>query len=197
MRSLSAIVLPVILLTGDPLCPAGNHSSKEPWSSNSSPTSSSPASSLVAGSSPQNCLSVAEVRQQVGKANCVTGTVVRVERSGHGVTFLDFCPEYRSCPFTVVVFPSDLRKLGDVRQLQGRVITIQGKIEKYDQRAEIVLRHAQQLGDSAALLTPLPKDYDVEREGHYSAGSFRPSKEKKPKHTIQGQPVSLEDPEEP
>jgi len=180
MRSLSAIVLPVILLTGGPLCPAGNHSSKEPWSSNSSPTSSSPASSLVAGSSPQNCLSVAEVRQQVGKANCVTGTVVRVERSGHGVTFLDFCPEYRSCPFTVVVFPSDLRKLGDVRQLQGRVITIQGKIEKYDQRAEIVLRHAQQLGDSAALLTPLQRTTMSSAKATTALGASGPAKKRSP-----------------
>jgi hypothetical protein len=84
-----------------------------------------------------------------------------------------------------------------VRQLQGRTIVIQGRIEEYDDRAEIVLHHPQQLGDSASPLTALPKDYDVERQGHYSAGSFRPSKAKKPKRTRQGPPISLEDPEAP
>jgi len=122
---------------------------------------------------------------------------VRVEEGHNGVTFLDFCTDYRSCPFTVVVFRGDLRSVGDVRQLQGRDITIKGRIEEYDDRAEIVLRHAQQLGGSASHLTALPKDYDVERQGHYSAGSFRASKAKKAKRTTQGSPISLEDPEEP
>jgi len=122
---------------------------------------------------------------------------MRVEEGHNGVTFLDFCTDYRSCPFTVVVFRGDLRSVGDVRQLQGRDITIKGRIEEYDDRAEIVLRHPQQLGDSASHLTALPKDYDVERQGHYSAGTFRASKAKKPKRTTQGPPLSLEDPEEP
>jgi hypothetical protein len=113
------------------------------------------------------------------------------------VTFRDFCPEYRNCPFTVVVFPGDLRRIGNVHQLQGRVVKIQGRIEEYDDRAEIVLRHAQQLGDDGKLLTAVPKEYDVERQGHYSAGSFRAAKTKKPKRKTQGPPISIIDAEEP
>jgi len=148
-------------------------------------------------STPPNCLTIAEAGKHIGKAQCVTGTVVHVEQGSHGVTFLDFCAEYRNCPFTVVAFSGDLKKIGDVRQLQGRVVTIQGRIEQYDDRAEIILRHAQQLGESAALLGAMPKDYDVERHGHYSAGSFRASKTKKPKRTTQGPPIPIEDAEDP
>jgi hypothetical protein len=113
------------------------------------------------------------------------------------VTYLDFCADYRSCPFTVVVFRGDLRKVGDVRQLQGRVVAVRGTIEEYDERAEIILRHAQQLGGGAAKLTAIPKDYDVERQGKYSAGSPKLPKAPKATHTRQGPPVALDDPEEP
>lgn len=173
-RALTFVV--VIVLAGSALSLAGN-------------SSSTPA--------PRTCLTVAEAGKHIGKQYCVTGTVVRVEEGSHGVTYLDFCPDYRSCPFTVVVFAGDLRNLGDLRQLQGRVIAIRGRIEEYDERAEIILRHTEQLGEHAALLTAIPKDYDVERRGHFSAGTFRAPKVKKPKHTRQGPPIQIYDPQEP
>jgi len=190
----TVIFLAVVVIAQGALLSAGSHRSKTP-----APTDASPASagSSSGQPSPQNCLTIAEAGKHVRKQSCVTGTVVRVEEGSHGVTFLDFCPEYRNCPFTVVVFPGDLRQIGDVRQLQGRMISIQGRIEEYDDRAEIILRHAQQLGDDAKLLTALPREYDVEREGHYSAGTFRATKAKKAKPSRQGPPVSITDVENP
>jgi DNA/RNA endonuclease YhcR with UshA esterase domain len=179
----------LVSLVAGTIALASNHSSSNPLRSSQASSGDS--------KQPENCLTVAEVQKQIGKSNCVTGTVVRVEEGHNGITFLDFCADYHSCPFTVVVFRGDLRSVGDVRQLQGRAITIKGKIEEYDDRAEIVLRHAQQLGDGASRLTALPKDYDVERQGHYSAGSIRASKTKKAKHTVQGAPIPIEDPEIP
>lgn len=179
------------------VCSAGSRSSSAPWSNNSSSSSSSSGNSSSKNPTPQDCLPIAEASKHLRKNACVTGTVIRVEDGSHGVTFLDFCTEYRNCPFTVVVFPGDLRKIGDVHQLQGRVVTIQGKIEEYEDRAEIILHHPQQLGNSAKLLTAMPKEYDVERQGHYSAGSFRAAKAKKAKPTAQGSPVSIVDAEEP
>jgi DNA/RNA endonuclease YhcR with UshA esterase domain len=187
----SIVTLIVACVLASSFCFAGSHA---PWSNNSS---SGKSGSGGSSSKPQNCVPIAEASKHVRKQTCVTGTVVRVEDGSHGVTFLDFCPEYRTCPFTVVVFPADRRKIGDVHQLQGRVVKIQGKIEEYDYRAEIVLHRAQQLGDDAKLLIAVPKDYDVERQGHYSAGSFRAAKTKKPKRTVQGPPVSIVDAEEP
>ena len=192
MRSPVLIFLFVFAALAGAVCWPAHHSPKDSWSDNSSQSNPSQDNS-----SPQNCLTIAEAHKHVGKTYCVSGTVVRVEEGNNGVTFLDFCADYRSCPFTVIVFPGDHKNIGDVRLLQGRTVTIKGRIEEYGERAEIILRHAQQLGDSAALLPALPKDYDVERAGHYSAGTFRAKKAKKPKHTQQGAPVPLEDPEEP
>jgi hypothetical protein len=92
------------------------------------------------------------------------------------VHFMDFCEDQQSCPFTVVVFGSDLKDVGDVRRLAGRVIEIHGPVKMYDGRAEIILKRVSQITGGAMLIPPLPKNYDVEKQGHYSAGSMRPSK---------------------
>jgi hypothetical protein len=87
--------------------------------------------------------------------------------------------------------------MGDLRQLEGRQIEIKGTIQDYDGRAEIVLRRTQQLGDGAFLVfPPVPTDYDVERQGHNSAGN-PPAKKAKKTTTNQGNPGSIEDPSEP
>ena len=144
-----------------------------------------------------DCVAFAEARQHVGKTKCVSGTVLQVKEGSQGMTFLDFCENYRTCPFTVVVFPGDLKHIGDVRQLQGHAVEIKGTIRDYDGRAEIILRYPQQLGKDAALVPRLPKDYDVERKGHYSAGKFsRPKSSKKKETAKQGQAGGIEDPSE-
>jgi hypothetical protein len=144
-----------------------------------------------------DCVSVAEANKHVGTTQCVSGTVLHVDDGGNGLTFLNFCKDAKACPFTVIVLPDDLRKVGDIRQLEGRQIEIKGTIEDHDGRAGITLRHTQQLGESAFVVVPaVPTEYDVERRGHYSAGRATRHKAKK-KHTKQGRPVSIEDPEEP
>jgi hypothetical protein len=71
--------------------------------------------------------------------------------------------------------------LGDVRRLTGRSIEIHGAVKLYDGHAEIILNRVSQLTGGSTLIPPLPKNYDVEKQGHYSAGRMRPTK--KPKKT--------------
>jgi len=149
--------------------------------------------------SPTNCVSFAEARQHVGAMQCVQGTVLHVEDGRNGSKLLNFCQQVKACPFTVVVFPADLKKMGDVHQLEGHQIEIKGTVHDYDGRAEIILRRSQQLGgDGAFLLFPqVPTDYDVEKAGHYSAGKPKHAKEPKKKYTKNEEPMSIEDPDEP
>jgi hypothetical protein len=93
--------------------------------------------------------------------------------------------------------PRDLKKVGDIQQLEGRMVEIKGTIQDHDGRAEIVLRHTQQLGESAFVVVPVVStDYHVERRGHYSAGKYsHPNAKKTTKK--QGGPISIEDPGEP
>ncbi len=148
--------------------------------------------------SPSNCVSFAEASQHVGATQCVRGIVLHVEDGRNGVKLLNFCQEAKACPFTVVVFPADLKKMGDVRQLEGRQIEIKGTVRDYDGRAEIILRRSQQLGECAFLLFPqVPTDYDVERAGHYSAGKFKHPKKPKTTDTKEKEPMSIEEADEP
>ena len=59
------------------------------------------------------------------------------------MTNLDFCEDYRLCPFTVVVFRGYLRRVGDVRQLAGKTLEIHGEARDHDGRAEIILSRAK------------------------------------------------------
>ena len=134
-----------------------------------------------------DCLPFDEAKKHVGEIKCIIGKVVRVKQGSRGVHFLDFCDDFRLCPFTVVIFPSDLKSVGDVRQLEGRMIEIHGQVKEYDGRAEIILEEYRQLSGSGARIPPLPKNYDVEKKGRYSGGTFshakpgkKPSKKKQP-----------------
>jgi hypothetical protein len=127
-----------------------------------------------------DCIPINEANQHVGETRCVTGKVLRVKVGEKGVHFIDFCEDQMACPFTVVVFPHDLKDVGDVRRLAGRTIEIRGPVKLYDGRAEIVLNRISQITGGAAMIPPLPKNYDVENPGHYSAGRLHPPKKLKP-----------------
>jgi hypothetical protein len=77
-----------------------------------------------------------------------------------------------------VVFPSNLKDVGDVRELEGKTIEIWGRITSWRGHAEIVLRDARQLKGEAAKLPPVPKEYDVERKGKFSPTAPKTNKDK-------------------
>ncbi len=91
-------------------------------------------------------------------------------REGEDAIYLNFCADHRKCGLSVVVFDEDLNRIGDVRTLTGKEITIRGKVEEYDGHAEIVLRQRAQLDKIE--LPPIPREYDVSQQGHASAGRF-------------------------
>jgi len=154
--------------------------------------------SFAGNASKPDCVSFTEASRHLGMYQCVSGTVLHVESGRNGTKFLSFCQDSGSCPFRVVVFPGDVKKLGNIVQLEGRQIEIRGTVQNYEGRSEIVLRRPQQLGDAAfCLFPPVPTDYDVERTPHNSAGSFRHPKRPKKSVVKQGSALSIEDPEEP
>ena len=134
------------------------------------------------------CIPFDQAQKHIGEDQCIAGKVVRVEAGNGGVHYLDFCEDYRLCPFSVVVFSYDLKHVGAVRQLAGRAVEIRGEIKEYDGRAEIVLENPHQLGGGGVGLSPLPKSFDVEERGHFSAGKFRASK-RRPTRNKKGRPT--------
>jgi len=116
------------------------------------------------------CIPFDQARKHIGETQCVSGKVLRVETGERGVHYLDFCEDYGACSFSVVIFSSDLNRIGDVDQLAGKTVEIRGKVKEYDGRAEIVLGDAKQLGGEATRQPPLAKAFDVEQRGHFSPG---------------------------
>lgn len=135
----------------------------------------------VPGNLAAKCIPYSEAHKHIGERTCIAGKVLRIKTGSRGVHYLDFCEDYRSCPFTVVIFASDLKQVGDIRQLQGNMAEIHGNIKNYDGRAEIILKDISQLSGESARIPKLPKNFDVENQGHYSAGMLvRPSQPKTP-----------------
>ena len=144
-----------------------------------------------------DCIPFTEAPKKVDETVCVTGTVVKVSSSARsGTQFINFCENYKKCPFSVVVFPRDAEKVGDVRQLEGKTIEIHGKIKEYRGQAEMVLEDAKQLSGAVTKLPPLPKNYDVENQGKYSAGQYSAPKKPNPGKKSQSKD-NLPPPEDP
>jgi hypothetical protein len=96
-------------------------------------------------SSTPPCVDIRHAGPLVGKDGCIAGLVLRVYFARTGNTFLDFCEDYRTCPFGSVIFASDKSKFGDLGSLQGRRVEIRGEVTAYQGHAEIVIRDPQQV----------------------------------------------------
>ncbi len=91
------------------------------------------------------CVDFHEAAQHTGESVCISGRVLRVYTSRSESAFLDFCPNYRDCPFSSVIFASDRTKFGDLNALNGREVEIQGRISVYNGRPEIVIHDPEQV----------------------------------------------------
>ncbi len=120
------------------------------------------------------CIPIEKAKDKIGSNACVTGKVYHIGHTKSGTTFLDFCEDYKNCPFVVVIFARDLKDIGDVGQLEGKTIEISGKVEEYNGRAEIILKDVKQLHGEAANIPAVPKTYDVTKHGSFSAGKSTP-----------------------
>ncbi|MGO9210103.1 MAG: hypothetical protein ACLPXM_08565 [Terriglobales bacterium] len=133
----------------------------------------------LAGCASAACLPMEQAARHVGETACVHGKVLAVSATPGGTHLLRFCEEGRECGFSAVVFRKDLRQVGDVRTLQGKEVDIQGQIRLYHGHPEVIVRDSRQLKGEAAKLPPIPKNYDVAKQGKASPGQ-RPSSSHKP-----------------
>jgi len=90
-------------------------------------------------------ISFTEAPNYIGKYACVTGIVNYVYTSRKGTIFLNFCPNYKTCPFGVVIFGSNASKFPSPDQYKGKNVEITGFITAYQGRPEIVLESPAQI----------------------------------------------------
>jgi hypothetical protein len=127
------------------------------------------------------CIPFAEAGQHIGEVRCISGKLLRVERDQQGLTHLNFCEAFQSCQFVVVVPEQDLKRVGDLEQLQGKTLEVHGLLKDSDGKAEIVLQKPGQLEtqDDYEESPSFLRAYDVEQKGHYSAGTAHAPKSKR------------------
>jgi len=117
----------------------GRRAGRSP-STTSSLASRSPSRGEAAG-----CVDFHDAGSHAGETGCVSGRVLKVFTSRGGNTFLDFCEDYRECPFTSTIFSSDKSKFGDLQSLTGRQVEIRGPITVYQGKPEIIIRDPEQI----------------------------------------------------
>jgi len=106
---------------------------------------SSSAAHLSSAGESAGCTDFHDAGPHVGQTGCVSGRVLKVFTSRGGNTFLDFCEDYRECPFTSVIFSSDRQKFGNLQSLAGRETEIRGPITVYQGKPEIIVRDPEQI----------------------------------------------------
>ncbi|MFZ2167524.1 MAG: phospholipase D-like domain-containing protein [Minisyncoccia bacterium] len=88
-----------------------------------------------------------DAMKHVGQVASVRGMLVKAHTSATGTVFLDFCANYKTCPFSGVIFADDAKKFGDLSRYSGTTITLTGKIASYQGKAEIILSDPSQLSN--------------------------------------------------
>lgn len=86
-----------------------------------------------------------EAPEHIGEYASVKGTLMRAYTSASGTVFLDFCKNYKTCPFSGVIFADDAAQFGDLSRYEGKRVMLSGKIVRYQGRAEIILSSPSQL----------------------------------------------------
>jgi endonuclease YncB( thermonuclease family) len=86
-----------------------------------------------------------EAPNHIGEYACVSGKIDHVYTSRKGTIFLNFCPDYKTCPFGAVIFGEDAYKFPNPQQYEGKALEITGLIRSYQSRPEIVLKDLGQI----------------------------------------------------
>lgn len=116
---------------------------------------------LVATGQQSPVYSDAEAGKHVGEQATVTGKVFSVSTSGKGTTFLNLGDRYPRHTFGAVIFASKQAEVGDVKQYEGKEVSLSGRIElSPDQKPQIIINSPDQIklaGPANPAAAPAPE----------------------------------------
>lgn len=91
------------------------------------------------------CVNYVNAKNYIGEHTCIEGKIDHIYISSKGNIFLDFCPDYRNCPFSAVIFKSYSYKFPDIKKYENKVVQIEGLVKTYKGRPEIVINDPNQI----------------------------------------------------
>ena len=81
----------------------------------------------------------------LGTTATVEGVVSQVSTIKSGNTFINFGGRHPNHSFYGIIFGSDANKFGNVNGLEGKTVSINGKIELHKGKPQIILRDRNQI----------------------------------------------------
>jgi DNA/RNA endonuclease YhcR with UshA esterase domain len=94
----------------------------------------------------QNAVAPQEARNHVGEYVTVTGVVSGVGHSSRSnTTFINFGGRFPNHQFTAVIFRNAAESFDNVDGLDGKTVSVTGKVKMYRGKPEIVLNSPSQL----------------------------------------------------
>ena len=88
--------------------------------------------------------SIKDASNHIGENCQVSGKVDHIYISKKGTVFFDFCPDYKNCPFSAVIFQSQANQF-DPFKYEQKVVQITGLIKTYQGRPEIIINEPSQI----------------------------------------------------
>jgi hypothetical protein len=90
-------------------------------------------------------ISDADAKSHVGETGKVEGVVTKVSVGKSGTVFLNFGDAFPKQSFTAMI-PADQKKsFGDVKRFEGQKVAVNGKIQTYRDKPEIVVSKPEQI----------------------------------------------------
>ncbi len=89
-------------------------------------------------------ISAADAEKHVDETVVVTGKVAQVTIR-EKIVYVNLDKPFPDSPFTAVIFARSTNQFGDLKQLKGKDVEINGKITEYRDKAQIVLDSKNQL----------------------------------------------------
>jgi DNA/RNA endonuclease YhcR with UshA esterase domain len=103
------------------------------------------ALALASAAASAGTISADSAGAHIGQTVAVRGTVAEVGHSGSGTVFLDFGAPYPNAVFTAVIFSDSTSQFPSIEQAEGKTVTVNGTVQLYRGRPEIILRSPSQL----------------------------------------------------
>ena len=103
------------------------------------------ATTTVALNGPPVNINYMDAANYIGKNATVSGIPLKIYSSTSGTVFFDYCVNYKSCPFSVVVFADDAKKFANINQYTDQPITVTGLLKSYNGHGEIVVSSLSQI----------------------------------------------------
>ena len=89
-------------------------------------------------------ISAAEAEKHFQETVIVTGKVAQVSIRPN-LVYLNLDRKYPDTPMNCVIFARATNQIGDLKKIEGKQVEIKGKVEEYQDKAQIILNSTNQL----------------------------------------------------